>query len=79
MSDIKFNLYWNVKVRLTAKGQEHYQQPVDDKGYVQIKLYEFIMVFGPSIKNGRSPLFDNILYLQPPPVYPETTTIRVNL
>lgn len=78
--DIKFNLYWNIKVKLTAKGIDHWKEhpPTDDHGFVVIKLHEFIKVFGPGIKNGRSPFFDNIMYLQPPPAYPEKETIRIN-
>lgn len=79
--EIKFNLYWNIKVKLTAKGLDYWTDhpPIDHEGFAQIKLHEFIKIFGPDINSGRSPFFENILYLLPPPVYPEKEIIRVNL
>lgn len=79
--EIKFNLYWNIKVKLTAKGMDHWKDhpPIDGEGFALVKLHEFIKIFGPDIKSGRSQYFYNIFYLLPPPVYPEKVIIRVDL
>lgn len=86
MESVKFNLYWSVKIRMHPKGAALLDdqtapgmyQP-DKSGHVTMKLWEFMRVFGPTVRAGRSPMFDEIMYLVPPPTYPETETIRVRL
>lgn len=82
--DIRFNLYWNWKIRLKAKGVEYMktERPdlaLGDDGFLTIKGWEFIKLFGPSIKEGRSPYFENIIHLSPPPIYPDGEKVIIKI
>lgn len=83
MDPVKFNLFWSVKLKISAKGFAYLNENTspgaynpDESGYITIKLWEFLRVFGPTVKAGRSQMFDEIMYLVPPG-YRETETIRV--
>ena len=35
----------------------------DSEGYIHLKLWEFIKIFGPYMENGKSCFFDNMLLI----------------